>query len=132
MEETLAFLRQCHRDAPFLLFNGNTFADIGRRLTAALLADLPPARLRLATSAVAHFVAGVMDRDSMAGIVVGLMASASFATGDRVMTLRSSSHGIVVRLLDNGQMVWRADGGTLELTCLPESMRREECTGFEI
>ena len=65
MEETLAFLRQCHRDAPFLFFNGNTFADIGRRLTAALLADLPPARLRQATSAVGRFVAGVLHCESM-------------------------------------------------------------------
>ena len=126
MEETRAVLRQCHRDAPFLFFNGNTFADIGRRLTAALLADLPPARLRQATSAVGHFVAGVLDWESMTGIVLRLMVSASFAPGDRVMTLRGSSHGVVVRLLPNGQMVWRADGGTLELMCLPESMRREE------
>jgi hypothetical protein len=122
----LAFLRQCHRDAPFLFFNGNTFADIGRRLTAALLADLPPARLRQATSAVAHFVAGVLDWESMSGIVLGLMIAASFAPGDRVMTLRGTSHGVVVRLLDDGRMVWRADGGNLELICLPESMSLEE------
>ena len=120
------FLRQCHRDAPFLFFNGNTFADLARRLTAALLADLPRARLRQATSAVAHFVAGVLDWESMSGIVLGLFVSASFAPGDRVMTLRGSAHGVVVRLLDDGQMVWRADSGGMELTLLPESMRREE------
>src|SRR5688500_15476862 len=39
--ETIDFLRGCHRSAPFLFFNGNTFADIGRRLSAALLAELP-------------------------------------------------------------------------------------------
>src|SRR5438093_2740421 len=28
LDETLEFLRYCHRRAPFLFFNGNTFADI--------------------------------------------------------------------------------------------------------
>ena len=28
--ETLDYLRRCHRQAPFLFFNGNTFAEIGR------------------------------------------------------------------------------------------------------
>ncbi len=27
--ELIEFLRQCHRRAPFLFFNGNTFADVG-------------------------------------------------------------------------------------------------------
>src|SRR4051812_44622693 len=30
--ETLDFLRHCHRSAPFLFFNGNTFAELARRL----------------------------------------------------------------------------------------------------
>jgi hypothetical protein len=34
LDETLAFLRQCHRRAPFLFINGNTFADIGRQIAA--------------------------------------------------------------------------------------------------
>jgi hypothetical protein len=28
--ETFQFLKSCHRRAPFLFFNGNTFAEIGR------------------------------------------------------------------------------------------------------
>jgi hypothetical protein len=48
--ETLDFLRACHRRAPFLFFNGNTFADIGRRLATALFAELPAGRLREVTS----------------------------------------------------------------------------------
>ena len=31
LAEALDFLRPCHRSAPFLFFNGNTFSDIGRR-----------------------------------------------------------------------------------------------------
>src|SRR5215510_340315 len=30
--ETFDFLFRCHRAAPFLFFNGNTFAEIARRL----------------------------------------------------------------------------------------------------
>src|SRR5207248_7585476 len=30
LEETIEFLHSCHRRAPFLFFNGNTFADVGR------------------------------------------------------------------------------------------------------
>ena len=33
LQETIDFLKACHRQAPFLFFNGNTFAAIGRELT---------------------------------------------------------------------------------------------------
>src|SRR5687767_11560665 len=36
LPETLDFLFQCHRGAPFLFFNGNTFAEIARRITDVL------------------------------------------------------------------------------------------------
>src|SRR5256885_16781047 len=32
LAEAIDFLRYCHRCAPFLFFNGNTFADIGRQM----------------------------------------------------------------------------------------------------
>src|SRR3989442_1378246 len=38
--ETLDRLRGFHRQAPFLFFNGNTFATIGRELSFALFSDL--------------------------------------------------------------------------------------------
>src|SRR5690349_13906967 len=38
--ETLDRLRGFHRKAPFLFFNGNTFATIGRELSFALFSDL--------------------------------------------------------------------------------------------
>src|SRR6059058_4198405 len=42
--ETFEFLKSCHRKAPFLFFNGNTFAEIGRALATALFSDLPTHR----------------------------------------------------------------------------------------
>jgi hypothetical protein len=73
---------------------------------------------------VAHYIAGVLDHDSMAQIVNELSEAASFRPGDRVKTLRSSMHGTIVRVLEDGRVVWRADSGT-ELTALPESLIRE-------
>src|SRR5438552_18631948 len=40
LDETIEFLRQCHRRAPFLFFNGNTFADVGRALVDLVFAEL--------------------------------------------------------------------------------------------
>lgn len=125
LAETLDFLRQCHRRAPFLFFNGNTFADIGRRLVAAVLADLPASRLREVTSSTAHYIAGVLDREAMVQIVESLCAAALELTpGTRVKTLRGGSHGVVLRVLDDGRIVWRTTAGT-EFIALPESLTPE-------
>jgi hypothetical protein len=40
LAETIEFLRQCHRRAPFLFFNGNTFADVGRTTVDLVFAEL--------------------------------------------------------------------------------------------
>jgi hypothetical protein len=124
--ETIDFLRHCHRIAPFLFFNGNTFADVGRQISVAVFADLPPVRLREAVSAVAHCIAGVLDRDSMVEIVQSLCESVSFHPGDRVKTLRGSTHGRIIRLLEDGRVVWQPDGSRSELTALPEGLTRDE------
>jgi len=122
LDETVEFLRYCHRRAPFLFFNGNTFADIGRQIGAAIFADLPPVRLRETTSALAHYIAGVLDRDAMVHIITALWASATFKPGDRVKTLRGSTEGVILRVLENGRVVWRPSGSSAELTALPESL----------
>lgn len=115
-------LRRFHKQAPFLFFNGNTFAAIGRELSLALFSDLPPMRKREVSSATAHYIAGVLDRDSMVQVVESLSTSAQeFLPGARVKTLRGSSHGVVVRVLDDGRIVWRSDAGS-ELIALPESL----------
>ena len=120
--EALDFLRSCHRRAPFLFFNGNTFADIARTVADYLFADLPHHRRRQATSAVAHYVAGVLDGGAMAAMLTELCAAADFAPGQRVKTLRGSLRGVIARVLEDGRMVVRADGSASELFCLPESL----------
>ncbi len=119
--ETLDRLRSYHRRAPFLFFNGNTFATIGRELSLALFSDLPAVRKREISSVIAHYIAGVLDRENMASMVHQLSESASLKPGDRVQTLKGSTKGTIVAILPDGRVQWRADTGT-DLTALPESL----------
>jgi hypothetical protein len=77
-------------------------------------------------SAVAHYIAGVLPWEAMVEIVESLSQSADFKPGDRVKTLRGSTHGVIVRVLEDGRMVWRPDGTESELTGLPESLLPEK------
>jgi hypothetical protein len=124
--ETLDRLLRFHRKAPFLFFNGNSFSTIGRELSFALFSELAPGRKREVGSAVAHYIAGVLDRDSMVEIVESLCESADLKPGDRVKTLRGSKHGVIVRLNKDGRVVWRPDGTESELLALPESLLKEK------
>jgi len=124
--ETFQFLQSCHRRAPFLFFNGNTFAEIGRALATALFQSLPFHRRKEAASAVAHFITGVLDRESLVNIVESLCAAAELKPGDRVKTLRGSTSGVILKILGDGRIVWRPDGTKSELTALPESLLRED------
>jgi hypothetical protein len=127
--ETFDRLRAFHRKAPFLFFNGNTFATIGRELSYTLFSDLLPARKREVGSAIAHYIAGVLDREAMVQIVESLCKSVDLNPGDRVKTLRGTTKGTVVRLLEDGRVVWRPDGTDSELTGLPESLLPENGGG---
>jgi hypothetical protein len=124
----LDLLRQFHKNAPFLFFNSNTFSFIARELSLALFSDLPALRKREVASSVAHYVAGVLDRNSMIQIVESLWQSSSFEPGQRVQTLRGSARGVMLRILDDGRMVWRPDGTDAELSALPESLKPDDAT----
>ncbi len=90
-----------------------------------VFAELSTGRRREVMSAVAHYIAGVLPWEAMAGIVESLSESADWKAGDRVKTLRGSLHGVIVKVLDDGRVVWRPDGTTSELTALPESLCAE-------
>lgn len=124
LAEVCHLLRSFHRRAPFLFFNGNTFATIGRELTFAIFSDLPPSRKREVGSAVAHYVAGVLDWAFAAEIVESLSAPIDFKPGDRVKTFRGTSQGTIVRVLTDGRVVWKSDAGSAELIATPESLVR--------
>jgi hypothetical protein len=123
--ETFQFLKSCHRKAPFLFFNGNTFAEIGRALATALFSDLKFRRRKEVSSAIAHFITGVLDQESMIEVISTLTESADWKPGDPVKTLRGSLHGKILRILEDGKVVWRPDGTGSELTSMPESLCRD-------
>ena len=125
LDEAIEFLRQCHRRAPFLFFNGNTFADVGRTIVDFVFAELPTTRRRELMSAVAHYIAGVLDHQSLEQSINELCAAAELQPGDRVKTFRGSMSGTIVSVLPDGRVVWRTDSGA-ELTGLPESLIRLE------
>lgn len=91
-----------------------------------VFADLVTGRRREVMSAVAHYIAGVLPWEAMVGIIDTLSQSADFKPGDRVKTLRGTLRGIIVRILDDGRVVWRPDGTESELTGLPESLCPEK------
>ena len=119
-------LFRCHRSAPFLFFNGNTFAEVARRTVDLLFADLPLPRRREAASLAAHFVAGVLDRDAMVSGIESLCESTALAVGDHIRTLRGSVTGIILRIQPDGRVVWRPNGSRSESIALPESLLREK------
>ncbi len=121
----LDFLLECHRSAPFPFFNGNTFGEIARRVIDAIFIEFPPGRRREAASLGAHYVAGVLDRQSMDEGLSALAELADFKPGDRVETLRGSARGVVLRLQPDGRIVWQPDGTPSQLVALPESLLRE-------
>jgi hypothetical protein len=110
--ETFDRLRAFHRKAHFLFFNGNTVATIGRELSFALFINLVPGRKREVGLAVAHYIAGVLDREVMVQIIETLSQSTDFKTGDRVKTLRGSLQGVIVNILGDGRVVWRPTAPT--------------------
>jgi hypothetical protein len=127
--EFLDFLKAFHRRAPFLFFNGNTFADISRQITAVIFAEAPASRRREIISAAAHYVAGVLDRNAMIVIIEGMWRVAQLSPGQRVKTLRSTLRGFVVRVLEDGRVAWRPDGPAADLVALSETLVSEDIEG---
>ncbi len=59
-------------------------------------------------------------------IVNALCLATDFKTGDRVKTLRGSLHGVILRVLDDGRVVWQPAGSASELMALPESLSPDD------
>ena len=95
---------------------------MGRQIAATIFGDLPTTRRRELSSAVAHYIAGVLDRNLMVEIVESLSASADLKPGDRVKTLRGSAIGVIVSVLPDGRVEWQPDGSQTKLFALPESL----------
>ena len=60
LDEAVKKLRSFHRRAPFLFFNGNTFAMLGAAIAKIVFSDISPTRSREVVSIVSHYIAGVV------------------------------------------------------------------------
>jgi len=57
LDDAVALCRQCHQQAPFCFYNGNTFVSIIALVIRKL--DLPPEQAVIVRSLAGHIVAGV-------------------------------------------------------------------------
>jgi phosphopantothenate synthetase len=60
---------ECHRLAPFSYFNGNTFASCARVALAPAVDTLDTKHQTFARAALAHYIAGTIDRSELIAIV---------------------------------------------------------------
>jgi hypothetical protein len=58
----------------------------------------------------------------MISIVESLCQSADLKPGDRVKTFRGASQGTIIRVLDDGRVIWRSDASATELIVRPETL----------
>ena len=65
LEEALDICLKCHRLAPFLNFNGNTFAGIAKAMVREILPHLGPKLSQAFESVVGHYVAGTEGREAL-------------------------------------------------------------------
>ena len=60
---------ECHRLAPFQFFNGNVFANCARVALAPVLDKLDYKKQTFARAAMAHYIAGTIDRADFIAII---------------------------------------------------------------
>jgi len=63
LEVAIELCCKAHRSAPFLNFNGNTFAAIARQISQGIVAGLDRMKAKTFISAVGHYVAGVLSKE---------------------------------------------------------------------
>ena len=61
----------------------------------------------------------------MVAAIQDLWQTATIAAGVRVKTLRGTVRGVIVKVLEDGKVVWRPDGSDSELIALPDSLLPE-------
>jgi hypothetical protein len=57
--------RECHRLAPFLFLNGNTFASCARIALRPAMNALPAVQQTVTRAALGHYIAGTIRRDEL-------------------------------------------------------------------
>jgi hypothetical protein len=63
--EAAELCRRCHRLAPFLFLNGNTFANVAKVALGPALKGLPSDEAAACRTAIGHYVAGTIGKDEL-------------------------------------------------------------------
>jgi hypothetical protein len=105
VQEALELARQCHRSAPFLNFNGNTFvAVIGFAITDQI--KLPAMQLVSLKSFAGHYIAGTITPTEERALTLLLGTGGEPLTvGDKVQSLQGNVRGEIKEILPDGA-VW--------------------------
>lgn len=69
LPEVLAVCRKCFELAPFVFNNGNTFASIAKTIIEESARDLPPLEAQIVRTTVSHYVAGLVGKRELLGIL---------------------------------------------------------------
>ena len=75
---------------------------------------------------IAHFITGVLDESLMISGINSLVLTSAFEPNDKVRTLKGSLRGTIMRVLDDGRVVWKPNGSPAELIALPETLLVDE------
>ena len=65
IQEEADLCRECHRLAPLLFLNDNTFVAVARNALAPQLVHLPLVRQAAARGAIGHYIAGTIRLDEL-------------------------------------------------------------------
>ena len=63
--------RRCHRLAPFLFLNGNTFANLAKIALEPALTELAGSEFAVCRTAIGHYVAGTIGEDELPSLLRG-------------------------------------------------------------
>ncbi|MDR1304331.1 MAG: hypothetical protein LBK76_03820 [Verrucomicrobiales bacterium] len=105
VNDALQLARKCHKLAPFLNFNGNTFvAAIGHLINGQI--KLPAVQLVSLKSFAGHYIAGTITPTEERALTLLLGTGGEpLAVGDRVQSLQGNVRGEIKEILPDGA-VW--------------------------
>lgn len=104
---------------------GKNCPVLRRDLSYALFADVAAKRKKQLASLMAHFIAGVpeVDKAALRNGLTELTQLEDFQVGDKVTTLQKSLSGEIIRINQDGGIVWKCDQTGLVITGAPQSLR---------
>jgi hypothetical protein len=118
--ETLNFLRDCHKAAPFLNFNGNTFGSIGADLVS-LLYGLDPYKpfQNVITSVAVHLIANKVSSEELDRELVRVESSLSLGVGDEVSYANGRKCGVITKILPDCRFEISPGRGLMSIIASP-------------